>query len=61
MKNQYFFNAQKPVSIYRAGRTTSITQAAGGFLAVYHTDGRPKTFIHISSESAPDLARTQGK
>lgn len=59
MKNQYFFNAQKPVSIYRAGHTTSITQAAGGFLAVYHTDG--KTFIHISSESAPDLARTQGK
>lgn len=56
MKNQYFFNAQKPVSIYRAGH---ITQAAGGFLAVYHIDG--KTFIHISSESAPDLARTQGK
>lgn len=59
MKNQYFFNAQKPVSIYRAGHTMSITQAAGGFPAVHHTDG--KTFIHISSESAPDLARTQGK
>lgn len=58
MKNRYFFTAQKPVSIYRAGHT-SITQAAGGFPAVHNTDG--KTFIHISSESAPDLARTQGK